>query len=169
MKKGTQQCSWGGCNLRAMQIILAYKSFLFCWITSGNNKRNKNIREVYCRGEGDLSAGGTQGWGRRSGRRSRPPIERSSFNFFKPTTKIEEIILKSESVLSWFSWLFYFTCHSSWKGRFVERSGHLIKKYRLKRTSWRWKNIRCWRFQYDWPKQAARKYHHVWKDLRIVV
>ena len=27
-------------------------------------------------------------------------VERSSFNFFKPTTKIEEIILKSESVLS---------------------------------------------------------------------
>ena len=46
-----------------------------------------------------------------------------------------------ESVLSWCSWLFCFTCHSSWKGRFGERSRHeinisLIQKYKLIRTSW---------------------------------
>ena len=96
---------------------------------------------LHIRREGDLSAGGAQGRGRRSGRRSRPPIWAELIWFFKPTTKIGEIILKSESVLSWCSWLFCITCRSSWKGWFGERSWHeinltLIQKYKLKRTSW---------------------------------
>ena len=84
---------------------------------------------------------------------SRSPNWAELIEFFKPTTKIGEVILKSESVLSWCSWLFCITCRSSWKGRFGERSWHeinvsLIQKYKLKRTSW--DEIRYLRLQCLW-------------------
>ena len=51
---------------------------------------------------------------------------------FKPTTKIGKIILKSKSVLSWWSWLF-----CSWKGRLGERSRHEINFLSFRNISWK--------------------------------
>ena len=55
--------------------------------------------------------------------------------FFQP--KIGATILKSESVLSWCSQLFYSICRSSWKGRFGERSWHEINFLYFRNISWK--------------------------------
>jgi hypothetical protein len=51
--------------------------------------------------------------------------------------KTRVTILKRESVLSWWSQLFYSICRSSWKGRFGERSWHVINFLYFRNLSWK--------------------------------
>ena len=70
--------------------------------------------------EGDLSAGGAQGRGRRSGRTSRPPNWSELIEFYKPRRDNFEKWKCFELIYL----IILFTCDSSWLGRFGDRSRH---------------------------------------------